>query len=502
MGLKAALSKPFAKAVVKKNRQWIENPIESQLATFKSLIEQAKETSFGQDHDFQNIQTIKDFQSKVKVQSYEGLKGYIDRMVEGEEDVLWPGKPLYWSKTSGTTSGAKYIPISKESIDHHVETARNALLHYIHETGNSDFVNGKMIFLQGSPEMEEKNGIKVGRLSGIVAHYVPGYLLKNRLPSMEVNCIEDWEEKVDAISKETINERMTLIGGIPPWVQMYFERLLALSGKEQIKDLFPDYSLFVWGGVNFQPYKAVFDKLVGKKVSSIESYPASEGFIAFQDSQVEPGLLLNLDAGIFFEFIPVAEFHDENPSRLTLADVKVGVNYVIILNTNAGLWGYNIGDTVEFVSTYPFKIKVTGRIKHFTSAFGEHVIAKEVEQAMNKAIENEGGEVVEFHVAPQVNPADGLPYHEWFVEFAKEPNNIENFKKQIESEMRSQNPYYDDLISGSILRPFELTKVNKDGFKLYMKSIGKLGGQNKTPRLANDRKIAEALIEKNLVHVK
>jgi hypothetical protein len=318
---------------------------------------------------------------------------------------------------------------------------------------------------------------------------------------MEVNCIEDWEEKVDAIAKETINERMTLIGGIPPWVQMYFERLLALSGKEQIKDLFPDYSLFVWGGVNFQPYKAVFDKLVGKKVSSIESYPASEGFIAFQDSQVEPGLLLNLDAGIFFEFIPVAEFHDENPSRLTLADVKVGVNYVIILNTNAGLWGYNIGDTVEFVSTYPFKIKVTGRIKHFTSAFGEHVIAKEVEQAMNKAIENEGGEVVEFHVAPQVNPADGLPYHEWFVEFAKEPNNIENFKKQIESEMRSQNPYYDDLISGSILRPFELTKVNKDGFKLYMKSIGKLGGQNKTPRLANDRKIADALIEKNLVHV-
>lgn len=500
MGFKAFLSKPFAKHIVRKNRNWIDNPIESQEATFEMLIASAVETAFGKDHDFENIETIEDFQKRVKVQTYEGLRPYIDRMVEGEEDVLWPGKPLYWSKTSGTTSGAKYIPISKESIDHHINAARDAILNYVHETGNAQFVDGKMIFLQGSPEMEEKNGIKVGRLSGIVAHYVPGYLQKNRLPSMETNCIEDWEEKVDAIAKETVNEKMTLIGGIPPWVQMYFERLLALSGKSTIKEVFPDYSLFIWGGVNFQPYKSIFEKLVGKDVPSLEYYPASEGFIAYQNSQTEPGLLLNLDAGIFYEFIPVSEFHDEKPSRLTLKDVKVGVNYVIVLNTNAGLWGYNIGDTIEFVSTYPFKIKVTGRIKHFTSAFGEHVIAKEVEQSMRLAIESEPAEVVEFHVAPEVNPSEGLPYHEWLIEFAEEPKNLDNFKEILEAEMRKQNPYYDDLISGNILKPIVISMVKKDGFKSYMKSIGKLGGQNKTPRLANDRKIADALREKGLLN--
>lgn len=500
MGFKAVLSKPFAKYIVRKNKAWIDNPIESQQATFEMLIASASETVFGKDHDFENIETIEDFQSRVKVQTYEGLKSYIDRMVEGEEDVLWPGKPLYWSKTSGTTSGAKYIPISKESIDHHINAARDAILNYVHETGNAQFVDGKMIFLQGSPEMEEKNGIKVGRLSGIVAHYVPGYLQKNRLPSMKTNCIDDWEEKVDAIAKETVNENMTLIGGIPPWVQMYFERLLELTGKSTIKDVFPEYSLFIWGGVNFQPYKSIFEKLVGKDIPSLEYYPASEGFIAYQNSQTESGLLLNLDAGIFYEFIPASEFHDENPSRLTLKDVKVGVNYVIVLNTNAGLWGYNIGDTVEFVSVMPYKIKVTGRIKHFTSAFGEHVIAKEVEQAMRIAMEKQQAEVVEFHVAPQVNPTEGLPFHEWLVEFAQEPSDFDNFMSVIEAEMRSQNPYYDDLISGNILRPIVLTKVKKEGFKQYMKSIGKLGGQNKTPRLANDRKIADALKEKGLLN--
>lgn len=493
MGLKALISKPFAKYIVRKSKSWIENPIEAQNDTLQTLIKTAVNTAFGKDHDFKSVKTIQDFQSRVKVQTYEGLKSYVDRMVNGEENVLWPGKPLYWSKTSGTTSGAKYIPISKESIDHHIKAARNAILNYIAETGKADFIDGKMIFLQGSPEMDEKNGVKIGRLSGIVAHYVPAYLQTNRMPSMEVNCIEDWENKVDAIVEETLKEKMTLISGIPPWVQMYFEKLIEKTGKSSIKEIFPNYSLFIWGGVNFQPYRSIFKKLVGKDVPSIELYPASEGFIAYQNSQKDPGLLLNLDAGIFYEFIPASEFHNENPSRLTLVDVQVGVNYVIVLNTNAGLWGYNIGDTVEFVSTYPFKIKVTGRIKHFTSAFGEHVIAKEVEQAMRRALEEESAEVVEFHVAPEVNPTEGLPYHEWLVEFKELPENLDRFVSIVEEEMRKQNPYYDDLITGNILKPLVLTQIQPNGFKDYMKSIGKLGGQNKTPRLANDRKLANEL---------
>ena len=500
MGIKASLSKPFAKYIVKKNLKWVNNPIEAQENTLKNLIDQAKNTVFGKDHSFSSIGSYEDFKTNVPVNDYEGLKHYVDRMVEGEEDVLWKGRPLYWSKTSGTTSGTKYIPLSKESIDHHITAARDSILYYINESKEVSFIDGKMIFLQGSPEMEKKNNIPVGRLSGIVAHYVPSYLQKNRMPTMETNCIDDWETKVDAIVEETVNENMTLIGGIPPWVQMYFERLLEKTGKSSIKEVFSNYSLFIWGGVNFEPYRAIFNKLVGEDVPSIELYPASEGFIAYQNSQNEDGLLLNLDAGIFYEFIPAEEFFEENPTRISLKDVKTSVNYVIILNTNAGLWGYNIGDTVEFTSTKPYKIKVTGRIKHFISAFGEHVIAKEVEAAMKKAIAETGARVSEFTVAPQVNPENGLPYHEWFVEFSKEPSNLNDFSSIIDEEMQSQNVYYKDLITGSILKPLVVSRVQKDGFVQYMKSIGKLGGQNKTPRLSNDRKIADQLTSNFLIN--
>ena len=500
MGIKASLSKPFAKYIVKKNQRWVNNPFEAQEHTLKYLLNSAKETVFGKEHSFSSISDYESFKENVPVRDYEGLKPYVDRMVDGEEDVLWLGRPLYWSKTSGTTSGTKFIPISKESIDHHISAARNAILYYVHESTNVEFIDGKMIFLQGSPEMEEKNGVSVGRLSGIVAHYVPSYLQKNRMPSMETNCIEDWESKIDAIVDETLRENMTLISGIPPWVQMYFEKLIEKTGKKNVKEIFPGYSLFIWGGVNFEPYRAIFKELVGQDVPSIELYPASEGFIAYQDSQKEEGLLLNLDAGIFYEFIPANEFFDEKPTRLSLKDVKIGINYVIILTTNAGLWAYNIGDTIEFTSTKPYRIKVTGRIKHFTSAFGEHVIAKEVEAAMKKAITETGAQVCEFTVAPQVNPENGLPYHEWFVEFSEEPSSLNTFSSIVDKEMQKQNVYYKDLITGNILRPLVVSRVQKDGFIQYMKSIGKLGGQNKTPRLSNDRKIADQLTSNFLLN--
>jgi len=494
MLIKVVAAKIFAQIIHNQTQKWANNPVETQQKVFDSLIKEAAQTQFGKDHDFNSIKIHTDFTQKVPVRDYEGLKSYVDLVVKGEENVLWKGKPLYFAKTSGTTSGAKYIPLTKESMPFHIQAARNAILSYIHETGKADFVSGKMIFLQGSPILEEKNGIKLGRLSGIVAHFVPKYLQKNRMPSWETNCIEDWETKVNAIVEETINENMSVISGIPSWVQMYFEKLKEKANKP-VGEIFKNFHLFIYGGVNYEPYRSKFENLIGRKVDSIELFPASEGFFAYQDSQHEKGMLLLLNSGVFYEFIKADEFFTENPKRYTIGEVEIGVNYVLIISTNAGLWAYNIGDTIQFTCLKPYRVIVSGRIKHYISAFGEHVIGKEVESALKEAMEGTDVRVNEFTVAPQISPNEGLPYHEWFIEFDSEdfeqPNNLENFALKIDAAMRKQNVYYDDLIVGNVLRTLVITKVPKNGFQEYMKSIGKLGGQNKLPRLSNDRKIAD-----------
>jgi hypothetical protein len=494
MGIKAFLSKPFAAWVVRGINTWKYDAVNAQQRVLLNLINSAKNTAFGKDHHFKEISGYQDFKKNVPVRDYEDLKPYVERVVKGEEHVLWKGKPQYFAKTSGTTSGVKYIPISKESMPEHIKAARNALLTYIHETGNADFVDGKLIFLQGSPEMDKKAGISFGRLSGIVAHHVPQYLQKNRLPSYEVNCIEDWEQKVDAIVEETFQEDMRLISGIPPWCQMYFDRLSAKANGKKIKDIFPNFKLFVYGGVNFEPYRARLEETIGKKIDAIETYPASEGFIAYQDSQTDKGLLLLADAGIFYEFIPADEFYNEKPTRLSLGEIELNKNYALILNTNAGLWGYSIGDTVKFVSKNPYKILVTGRIKHYISAFGEHVIGEEVEHALMSIAREEGIEVTEFTVAPQVNPGGNeLPYHEWFVEFVHPPKDLAAFSLKVDEQLQQKNIYYSDLIKGKILRPLVLRTLKPNAFINLMKAEGKLGGQNKVPRLANDRVLADKL---------
>lgn len=492
MSLKSFLSLPFANYIVFKNRKWKNNAVNTQSKVLKNLIKTAENTEFGKDHSFSDIKNYSDFKKQIPIRSYEDMSGYIEKIKIGEENVLWPNKPIYFCKTSGTTSGTKYIPISRESMPNHITAARDAILSYISETKNTSIVNGKMIFLQGSPVLDKTGGVLTGRLSGIVAHHVPSYLTKNRLPSYKTNCIEDWEKKVDEVVNETLVENMSLISGIPPWVQMYFEKLQEKTGK-LIKDIFPNFDLFIYGGVNFEPYKKTFEKLIGKKVDGIELYPASEGFIAYQDSQKESGMLLCVNHGIFYEFIASSEFFNKNPTRISLEDVELGVNYVIILNTNAGLWGYNIGDTIKFVNLNPYRIVVTGRIKHFTSAFGEHVIAEEVEKSLKITLEKFQEEVNEVHLAPQVNPKNGLPYHEWFIEFGKDVKDLELFSENLDKNLQNLNSYYKDLIVGKVLSPLKITRLKKDSFRIYMKSIGKLGGQNKVPRLSNDRKIADEL---------
>ena len=496
--IKSYFAKLFAVKIARKISAWSHAPLQTQQRVFEELIKSAKNTQFGIDHSFDKIKTYRDFVEKVPHRDYEGLKNYVERVVKGQLDILWPGKPLYFAKTSGTTSGVKYIPITGVSIRAQIEASRNAVLMYIYETGNSDFVDGKWIFLQGSPVLSKKNGIKIGRLSGISAHYVPSYLLKNRMPSWESNCIEDWETKVDAIVEETVEENMTAIAGIPSWVQMYFEKLIERK-QQKVGAIFKNFNLFIFGGVNFEPYRSKFENLIGRKVDSIELYPASEGFFAFQDRQDKAGMLLQLDSGIFYEFIKASHFYDSKPERITLKDVKIGVNYVLIISTNAGLWAYNIGDTVQFTSLSPFRITVSGRIKHFISAFGEHVIAKEVDQALIQALKGTMVRVTEFTVAPQINPIAGLPYHEWLIEFEAPPNDLELFAKTIDKELQNQNSYYYDLIQGKVLHPLKISLVKQGGFKGYMKTIGKLGGQNKTPRLSNDRKIASYFHSKSLI---
>ena len=492
MSIKSFLAVKISRIVRRKINRWADDPVKTQKKVLKYLLQNAKNTSFGKEHHFNAIKNYEDFKKNIPIRDYEGLKPYVEKIIDGQKNILWKGRPLYFAKTSGTTSGAKFIPITKASMPHHINAARNALLCYIDEKNDASFLDGKMMFLQGSPVLKEKNGIKLGRLSGIVAHYVPAYLQKNRMPSWKTNCIEDWETKVDKIVDETLQEDMSVISGIPSWVQMYFEKLQTKTGKT-IAEIFPRFDFFIYGGVNFQPYKFKFESLIGKKIDYIELYPASEGFIAFQDRQKEDGMLLQLNSGIFYEFIVADTFFDKSPERIDLSQVKLGVNYVIIINTDAGLWGYNIGDTVCFTSIQPYRIKVTGRIKHFISAFGEHVIGKEVEQALAKAIKGTTVQVSEFTVAPQVNPKQGLPYHQWYIEFEKPPESLTDFAAVIDREMQRQNIYYTDLIEGNILKPLVISPVKKGGFHEYMKSIGKLGGQNKIPQLSDNRKIAEVL---------
>ena len=470
----------------------METAMADQQSVFNHLVKVGAKTMFGKDHDFTNIKTHEDFIKKVPLRDYEAFKPYIEKIKQGTHNVLWRGQPIYFSKTSGTTSGVKYIPITKDSIPNHIDTARNALLCYMAETGNTKFADGKMIFLSGSPVLERVGGIPTGRLSGIVNHHIPKYLRSNQLPSFTTNCIDEWEDKLDKIVEETMNQNMTLISGIPPWMQMYFDRLIEKSGKK-VGELFPDFNVMVQGGVNFEPYKARLFESIGREIDCIELFPASEGFFAFQDSQQAEGLLLNTNSGIFFEFVPAAEIFTENPTRLTLKDVQVGENYALIINSNAGLWGYNIGDTIKFVSTNPYRIVVTGRTKHFISAFGEHVICEEVEAALLQAANAENISITEFTVAPKISTDAGKSYHEWFIEFENEPENLEDFAQIIDQNMQLQNTYYQDLIVGKVLQTLKITTVQKNGFQTYMKSIGKLGGQNKIPRLSNDRNIVDKL---------
>lgn len=492
--IKSLFVKPFASTVTSRIKKDAKHAVLRQEELLKQLIAKGSSTLFGQDHGFSEIKSYSDFKKKVPIRDYEAFRPYIKDIRSGVNDVLWKGVPKYFAKTSGTTSGVKYIPITQESMPYHIVLARDALMNYVNKAKLQRIFNGKMMFLSGSPVLDNISNIKTGRLSGIVNYEIPSWIKSNQVPDFETNCIEPWEEKLHKIVEQTAKMDMRLISGIPSWVQMYFEQLLEYTGAKTVKEVFPNFELFVYGGLNYEPYRKIITNLIGADINALELYPASEGFIAFQDNIENDGLLLQTNAGIFYEFVALDDIFDEHPKRIQLKDVELGKDYAIILSSNAGLWAYNIGDTVRFVSVEPYKLVVSGRIKHFISAFGEHVIGKEVESAMIEMISKYAAKVNEFTVAPQVKQSStGLPYHEWLVEFDEIPHDLEAFRLDLDQAMTRQNIYYKDLIVGKVLQPLIITPLRKGAFRAYMKSEGRLGGQNKVARLSNERKIADAL---------
>jgi len=493
MGFKKFIVKILANNNEKSVHKRSNNAIGHQLKLFKYLTSVLHKTEYGKILGAQKDITISSFQKKIPIVNYEKITPFINKIANGEKNVLWKGLPKYFVKTSGTTSGVKYIPLSREMLKIQIRSTKEALLLYAQQTKNYDIINGKMMFIQGSPVVGRYKKVPCGRLSGIVANYVPSFLQKNRLPSMKTNSIEDWELKIKNIINETRNEDLRLIGGVPPWVIMYLEALLKTCNVNSIKKIFPNLSVFVYGGVNFSPYKNTFKKLVGK-IDFLELYPASEGFIGYQDNYKNTGMLLLTNHGVFYEFIETLDFiNNENPKRVWLKDVKLNTDYVIILNTCAGLWGYNIGDTIKFISVNPYKIVITGRVQHFISAFGEHVINSEVEQALAESLKKHGGEIIGFTVCPEINKDSGAPGHDWFIEFNKEPEDMRVFSVFLDQSLRSKNIYYNDLVGGKIIRPLNVFRLKRGAFNKYMDSVGRLGGQNKCPQISNDRKIGNYL---------
>ncbi len=493
MGVSAILLKMLAKKEYSKYSKNINSALKEQSNTFKNILAKGHNSVFGKQKKLAKNTTYEQFQKLVPVGDYETIRPFISRISNGEKNILTTGKPLYFAITSGTVSGAKYIPLTKKMMFFQTQAIKELLLLYAYQTNNYNMSpQAGMMFIQGSPKLKYLNKVPFAKLSGISARHIPFFLKKNRYPSMKTNCIENWGEKIAAIVQETHNKDMRVIGGIPPWVMTYFDSLLKFSGKKTVREIFPNLTLYIHGGTGFNAYKKAFFNLSGK-IDSLEVYPASEGFFAYQNSLRENSMLLLTRHGVFYEFIELRDFQNQKMNRIPLEGVKLNTDYVMIVSTIAGLWAYNTGDTIRFISKNPYKILFSGRAAQYCSAFGEHVIEKEVQTSLNNAIMRCGGSVTEFTVCPKIMSKSYLSHHQWFVEFQSVPDNLSKFEKTLNTVMKEQNPYYKDLVGSKVIGPLKLFVVKSGGFNAYMKSIGKFGGQNKCPHLSNERKIADFL---------
>lgn len=470
------------------------DPVTCQEKLMLEFVEAAMNTRFGKEHLFSTIRTYEDFKQHVPLRNYEELLPYIEKIRSGQADVLWKGRPVFFGKTSGTTSKTKFIPVTKESLNNQVGAPQYAALNYAHRYKQYSFLKGKVLLFSDGHFFEKINGIKAAPISTIANASVPAIYKWMRLPSDNINAIPQYETRIKAMIKACRGKDIRTIVAMPVWLLVFLRALKKSTGKE-FKDLFPNFKLLFLSGMDYMPYLEEIKRYITTPFDVLETYPSTEGFIAYQDIREERGMQLVLNNGIFFEFMPVNELGQRNANRVSLKDVEVGINYAVVLNTNAGLWGYLNGDTVRFKSIYPHRIDITGRITQYISAFGEHVTVEETNKSIAKTAAECQATIVDYTVAPNIKDDGSLPYHEWFIEFGQVPKNITEFAKRLDHSICLLNFSYRDVVVNKVIEPLKITLVPTGGFETFLKVSGKTGLQQKIPQVRNDYAFARLLKE-------
>lgn len=480
---------------------FLKYPDEVQSELLRKLLHKAQNTEIGKKYDFTSIRDYEVFRSRLPVQTYEDMESDIERSRKGENNIFWPGQIKWFAKSSGTTSArSKFIPVSEESLERcHYAAGKDLLCIYLNNNPQSQLFSGKSLRLGGSKELYQSNGTQFGDLSAILIDNMPFWAEFSSTPSSEISLMSDWETKMPAIVNETINEKVTSLAGVPSWMLVLLNHVLERAQKENLFEVWPDLEVYFHGGVNFAPYTEQYRKLLpSDDFRYYEIYNASEGFFAIQDTNDSKDLLLMLDYGVFYEFIPMESFGTSAERVIPLAEVEVGRNYAIIISTNAGLWRYRIGDTVRFTSVSPYRIRVTGRTKHYLNAFGEEVIIENAEEALKKACESSDCEIVDFTAAPVFMKGKEKGAHEWVIEFRKPPKDKDDFTKGLDLALQENNSDYQaKRFNNMTLDPPKVHIARPNLFYDWLKSKNKLGGQHKIPRLSNEREYLEELLNMN-----
>ncbi|HTN07952.1 GH3 auxin-responsive promoter family protein [Agriterribacter sp.] len=498
MGILSTTISQLARMRLWRIEAWVQHPIASQREVLQDLVTSAQYTEFGRKYNFSSLFSTRDFKKAVPIHEYDDLKPYIQRMMDGEENILW-NTPIRWfAKSSGTTSDkSKFIPISKESLeDCHYKGAKDTLTMYYNFNPDSELLTGKGLVIGGSHTINQVNEeVHYGDLSAVLLQNSPVWGQWIRTPELAIALMDEWESKIEKLAKTTIVENVTSISGVPTWTLVLFKRILEITGKSCIAEVWPSLELYIHGGVSFTPYREQFRKIIGKDIYYIDSYNASEGFFAAQDKPGEEGMLLYLDHGVFMEFMPIEEYGKKDPQTIGLRNVETGKNYALVISTNGGLWRYLLGDTIQFTTLYPFRIKITGRLKHFINAFGEEVIVDNTDKAVSMACEITGAIVNDYTAAPVYFSDNGNGAHEWLVEFEKEPDNLDQFTIALDKALQSINSDYEAKRYKNIALHLPLLHTMPKGlFNEWLKSKGKLGGQHKVPRLSNERTLIEEIL--------
>jgi hypothetical protein len=479
--------------------QWMNDPVNTQFTVWQDLIAAGQYTVFGRLFQFSRIQSLAEFKKQVPIQEYEDLKPFIDRMMKGEENVLW-NTPISWfAKSSGTTSDkSKFIPVSEESLkDNHYRASKDVLSFYYVSHPESDLLTGKGLVIGGSHQINSMNDdVHYGDLSAVVLQNSPFWASWIRTPDLSIALMDEWEHKIEMLAQATIQENVTSMAGVPTWLIVLLKRILEITGKPNIREVWPSLELYLHGGVSFIPYREQFERLIGGPVNYLEMYNASEGFFAAQDDREKEGMLLMCDHGIFYEFMPVSEYGSSHPRTLQLDEVETGKNYALVITTNGGLWRYLIGDTIQFTSLHPFRIKVSGRLKHYINAFGEEVIVDNTDKAIAIASQQTGAVVNDYTAAPVYFSESSNGAHEWLIEFEKEPGNLQEFIYELDTALKNINSDYEAKRHKDIALRMPLVQAfPKNTFNNWLGSKGKLGGQHKVPRLSNDRLVLEEILQ-------